>query len=175
VGEAGTFQQRNAYSHNGMRRRVTLRNGSPISMQVRSADLTHAWFCISCPFVSFLDPLTGQYLPPFVVLANRRSSGLRGSDRLQIRRVPIRNGRIQLRVAEAERELTHLDQLVIEVDGHQLMPDRNPDSPLASADGLQVEISQGKQITASYYAAGIPDGFVDLTVIATGHYDPIPY
>jgi hypothetical protein len=175
VGEADTFQQRGAYEKNGMRRRVSVRTGTPISIQVRSQDLTHAWFCISCPFVSFLDPQTGRYLPAFVVLANRRAASLRGTDRVQVRGVPVRNGRIQLRVAEAEHELTHLDQLVLEVNGHTLLPDRSANSALASADNIQVDIGQGKQITADYYVEGIADGLVDVTVVATGHYEPIAY
>jgi hypothetical protein len=173
VGEANTFQRRGRYDRNGYRRRVHVGASTPTDLTVRESDLTLTFNCISCPFVSFLDPATNRYLPSFVVLAYRRSAGRRGTDRVRVRGVPVHDGLIRLRVVEADREISHLDQLVIEVGGQRLMPKAGgPDSALASSDGVGVQMGRGTQITVDYVAAGMRDGTVDVEVIAEGYYDP---
>lgn len=173
VGETDTFNRRGSYGRNGHRRRIRL-GSSPQEISIRRADLTLTWSCISCPFVSFLDPATGRWLPAFVVLAYRDSPSKRGTDRVRVERVPVRNGRITLRVAEAERETSQLDQLVVEVSGSVLVPVRGGrNSALAAIDGIGVQMAQGTQIDLQYEVPGMADGFVDVHVIAHGHYDPL--
>jgi len=173
VGETETFNRRGSYGRNGHRRRIRL-GSSPQELTIRRSDLTLTWSCISCPFVSFLDPATGRWLPAFVVLAYRDSSSKRGTDRVRVEHVPVRNGRITLRVAEAEREVTQLDQLVVEAAGNVLFPVRGGrNSALASIDGVGVQMAPGTQIDLQYEVPGITDGFVDVHVIAHGHYDPL--
>ncbi len=174
VGEAGTFNRRGTYDRNGFRRRIRLSDGSPQEVTVRRTDLTLTWSCISCPFVSFFDPASGRWLKSFVVLAYRDSASRRGTDRVLVERVPVRNGRIKLRVAEAEPEISQLDQLVLEVHGQRLLPTRGDSrSALASADGAGVELRPGTQIDVEYQVPGMGDGFVDVQVVAHGHYDPL--
>lgn len=174
VGEADTFGRRGSYDRNGHRRRVRLNPSSPQELTIRRADLTLTWSCISCPFVSFLDHASGRWLPAFVVLAYRDSASKRGTDRVAALRVPVRNGRITLRVAEAEREVTELDQLVIESAGNVLFPVRGGrSSALASIDGVGVRMAPGTQVDVQYEVPGLTEGFVDVHVIAHGHYDPL--
>lgn len=171
VGETDTFNRRGSYGRNGHRRRIRL-GSSPQEITIRRSDLNLTWSCISCPFVSFLDPATGRWLPAFVVLAYRDSSSKRGTDRVRVEHVPVHNGRITLRVAEAEREVTQLDQLVIEAGGNLLLPVRGGrSSALASIDGVGVQMAPGTQIDVQYELPGMGDGFVDIHVIAHGHYD----
>lgn len=170
AGEANTFRSRGDYSNNGFRRRVTVKGSLRIALQ--SKDLTHTWVCISCPFVSFFDG--AELLPAFVVLANRSARSRRGTDRVLAEKVPVQGGKIRLRVAEPDREVTRLDQLVLEIGGQTVLPTSGGSrSALAGVDGVDVEMSRGKQILVEYAVpAGVADGVVDVHVIAHGHYDP---
>ena len=170
AGETGTFGARGDYTRNGFKRRVTVKESLRIALQ--SKDLTHTWVCISCPFVSFFDG--AELLPAFVVLANRSARSRRGTDRILVEKVPVQNGKIRLRVAEADHEVTRLDRLVLEVGGQILLPTAGGSrSALADADDVDVEMSRGKQILVEYAVpAGVADGVVDVRVIAHGHYDP---
>lgn len=173
AGEAGTFSRKGRYDRNGLRRRVRLAPQSAQSISIAPSDLTMTWNCISCPFVSFIDPSSGRLLPAFVVLANRNSPARRGTDRIEVRSVPVRNGRIRLRVAEVDHEISHLDQLVLEVDGRTVVPSRGgASSALARPDAVAVSLSRGTQILVDYDLGGVSDGSVDLVVVAHGYYEP---
>jgi hypothetical protein len=173
VGEANTFQRRGRYDRNGYRRRMHVSPGAPTDLTVRESDLTLTFNCISCPFVSFVDGATNRFLPAFVVLAYRNSPARRGTDRVKVRSVPVSNGRIRLRVAEADHEVSHLDQLVIEVAGNRLAPlPGGSQSALAQSDGVGVQMRRGTQITVEYEVAGMRDGAVDVEVVASGYYEP---
>jgi hypothetical protein len=107
------------------------------------------------------------------VLKDRRSEADKGTDRIPVTGVPVKNGRIRLRVAEAEREVTHLDRLALEIDGKVVLPLPGSRSALASADGVEVEMSRGHAIEVSFDVPGAADGAVDAVVIATGYYVPV--
>lgn len=178
AGEANTFGARGNYSKNGFRKKVQLDAAAPISLSLKRSDLKHTWVCISCPWVAFFAPekegaLGGGFLPSFVVLKDRRSEADKGTDRIPVSAVPIKNGRIRLRVAEAEREVTHLDRLALEVGGKVILPLPGSRSALASADGIEVEMSRGHAIELSFEIPGAADGTVDAVVIATGYYLPV--
>ena len=134
VGESGTFSRKGTYDRNGYRRRLRASPGSPQNITVKQSDLTLTWNCISCPFVSFFDPAHGSYLPATVVLAYRNSIRRKGTDRVLVENVPVRDGRIRLRVAEAEQEISHLDQLIVEVNGSLLMPVKGSEQVSAGGD-----------------------------------------
>lgn len=173
AGESGTFSRRGSYDRNGYRRRIKLSGDVPEAITIRQSDLTLSWDCISCPFVSFIDE-HGRFLPAVVVLAWRNDRSRKGTDRVLVRNVPVRDGRIRLRVAEAEQELSHLDQLVLEVAGQVLVPVRGGHrSALAAVDGATVEMTQGTQINVEYLAPGMQQGTVDVELIAHGYYDPL--
>jgi hypothetical protein len=174
AGEANTFQRRGNYQRNGYRRRVTLSGSAPTSLTIAPSDLTHTWLCISCPFVAFLDAARGAYLPAFVVLAHRRGAERRGTDRVRVARVPVRGGRVTLRVSEVEREVSHLDQLVLEVGDRTLLPAAGgARSALAAIDGVGVELPPRTGIVVDYEVPQVRDGVVDVVVVAHGHYDPL--
>jgi hypothetical protein len=178
AGEANTFSARGNYSKNGFRKKVELAASTPIDLKLERADLKHTWACISCPWVAFFAPAkegrhAGAFLPSFVVLANRRSAAQKGTDRIPVSGVPVENGRIRLRVVEAESELTHLDRLALEIGGKVLAPAPGRRSALALDDGVEVEITRGHVIELSFAADGVADGVVDAVVVATGYYDPL--
>jgi hypothetical protein len=174
IGQSGTFNRRGRYDRNGYRRRIRLSATAPQALTIRQTDLTLTWNCISCPFVSFIDAATGRFLPAIVVLAYRDSSARKGTDRVLVEKVPVRDGKLRLRVAEAEQEVSHLDQLVLEVNGTLLLPVKGAQrSALATVDGVGVEMQPGTQITADYEVPGVKDGTVDVVVVAHGYYDPL--
>jgi hypothetical protein len=173
VGESGTFGRRGGYDRNGYRRRIRVSSGSPEVLSLRPSDLTITWSCISCPFVSFIDTASGRLLPAFVVLAWRNSAARKGTDRVLVEKVPVRDGKLRLRVAEAEPEVSQLDQLVLEVNGQVLLPRKGgAHSALAAADGVVVEMKQGTQIVVEYEVPWMTDGALDVQVVAHGYYDP---
>ncbi len=172
AGEAGTFSARGTYDKNGVRRKITVRASTQVRLGPR--DLTHTWLCISCPWVVFSDGDGGD-LAPFVVLPWRAGWARRGADTHRVARVPVRGGRVRLRVMEREREVTHLDSLVLRVGGRVLLPVRGgARSALARADGVGVEMRRGRQVAVEYEVLGVTDGEVDVTVEAAGYYDPVP-
>lgn len=174
VGQSGTYSRKGSYDRNGYRRRVRVAAGIPQIITLRQADLTVTWSCISCPFVSFVDSSTGRYLPAIVVLAWRNSPSRRGTDKVLVERVPVRDGKLRLRVAEAEQEVSHIDQLVLEVGGNVLLPLKGGErSALAAIDGVGVDMAHGTEITVEYSVPGMKDGTVDVHVIAHGYYDPL--
>ena len=173
VGESGTFGQRGAYRNNGYRRHIDVSRGDDLDIDLSGDDLNHTWYCISCPYVSFFDPSLGTYLPSFVVLAYRDERKLRGTDRIVVHEVPVRDGKIRLRVNEVEPEVSYLDQLVLEVDGKRVLPSRGGSrSALADADGVHVEMAKGTQVVVEYDVPHVQGSTTTVTVIAHGHYEP---
>lgn len=182
AGESGTFAARGSYTKNGFRKKVQLDPASPLKIDLKASDLTHTWLCISCPFVAFFDPAkegggrgeapAGGYLPSFVVLANRRSRADKGTDRIPVSGVPVKGGRVRLRVVEAEREVTHLDRLALEIDGVTVLPLPGSRSALAAEDGVEVEMARGRVIELSFDVSGKADGTLAAVVVATGYYEP---
>ena len=173
VGEADAFQRRGTYDHNGYRRRVHTSAATPTDLSIRNSDLTLSFSCISCPFVSFLDG-SGHLLPAFVVLAYRSGKERRGTDRIHVRAVPVHEGKLRLRVAEADHEVSHLDQLVIDTASGRLLPTAGGErSALAFADGAGVDLARGRQIWVEFEVPGIREGAIDVDVVATGFYDPV--
>lgn len=195
AGEAGTFGARGQYTKNGYKKKVDLDPASPSTVDLKSADLTHTWLCISCPWVSFFDPSKegegtaprGGYLPSFVVLKDRRSREDRGTDRVATSSVPVKDGKARLRVVEAEHEVTHLDRLTLEIEGKSVSPSvaggasagmqgvsggQSGRSALALEDGIEVEMARGRMIEVTYDVPGVADGVYPGTVIATGYYVP---
>ncbi|HEX7604392.1 MAG TPA: hypothetical protein VF316_22390, partial [Polyangiaceae bacterium] len=92
---------------------------------------------------------------------------------------PVVDGRVRLRLLEREDEVSHVDELVLELraaDGStvRLLPRHGGGrSALAARDGVTVELARGTEVYVDYdVPAGTPD-FVDLGVVATGYYDPL--
>lgn len=168
AGQEGTFSSRGAYSNNGVRRKITVRASQSISLG--AGDLTHTWLCISCPWIAFADGRGGD-LEPFVVLAHRNAREKRGTDTRRVAHVPVVDGVIRLRVIEVEQEESHLDRLVLRVDGRELVP--APRSALAKDDGAEVRLGPHTQVTVTYAVPGHADGFVDVELEATGYYLPL--
>ncbi len=173
AGETGTYNRRGTYTRNGYKSRVQVSRSSPVSVSISRSDLTHTWECISCPFVAFLDPWSGRWLPAFVILAHRNAPTKRGTDHYAIENVPVRDGRLRLRIVEAEREVSRIDQLVVEVGGHRQLPRQGGvRSALAAVDGTDVELHRGRQVEVDYDVPGVVNGTVSVRVVAHGHYEP---
>lgn len=173
AGETGTYARRGAYGRNGYKRRIQVGQTSPQPIEIETSDLTHTWDCISCPFVSFLDPWTGRWRPAFVILEHRAGAARRGTNRYRFEGVPVRDGKIRIRVAEAEREVSRIDQLVLVVGGQELLPSRGgAASPLAAIDGIELEMSLGTRVEVEYEVPAVRDGAVVVEVVAHGHYEP---
>jgi hypothetical protein len=159
AGQEGTFSARGAYSNNGVRRKLTVNASTTVNLA--PSDLTHTWLCISCPWIVFRGE-DGRDLEPFVVLANRRSRDLRGTDRRRVAHVPVTSGHIALRVMEVENETTHLESLRLFVNGASLGATRP-----ALRMGPQTQVEMG------FVVPGVTSEFVDVEVEATGWYDPL--
>jgi len=156
AGQEDTFSLRGKYDKNGVRRKMTLATSTSVTLGER--DLTFTWDCISCPWIVFRGE-RGRDLAPFVVLANRRGRGRRGRDVHVVPHVPVEGGRVALRVVEIEREETHLESLVLRVNGRELS--RSP----------ALRLGPHTEATLSYDVPGVRGGFVDVEVEATGYYD----
>lgn len=174
AGEADTFSRRGQYYHNGYRGKRRVSAGAPVRVVLQSSDLTHTWLCISCPFVSLYDASTGRFLPSFVILPYRGSRQQRGTHRVKLESVPVQDGVVRLRVVEAERERTHLDELVLVVDGKRLLPMRGgANSALAQSDDAEVLLEQGTQIEVSYAVPGVKNATIAAELVATGYYEAL--
>jgi hypothetical protein len=180
VGEADTFTRRNRYSRNGMLKKVSLKKGDDVHLDVATKDLVRTFPCISCPWVHF-EGMDGTSTEPFVVLARRASREERGTDRKTLR-VPVVDGKIHVVVSEREEEVTHLDALSVALDGVALLPILGAHRPqsqfaLSADDGIEVVLAKGTRIEQSYLlpkGAPVENGWVTITVSATGHYVPTP-
>jgi len=178
VGEADTFARRNRYSRNGMLKKVSLKKGDDVRLDVTTKDLVRTFPCISCPWVHF-EGIDGASTEPFVLLARRASREERGTDRKTLR-VPVVDGKVRVIVSEHEDEVTHLDALDVALEGVALSPvlaDTRPRSrfALSADDGLEVVLAKGTRIEQSYLlpkGALVKNGWVTVTVSATGHYVP---
>lgn len=93
-------------------------------------------------------------------------------DRIPVSGVPVKGGRVRLRVVEAEREVTHLDRLALEIDGVTVLPLPGSRSALAAEDGVEVEMARGRVIELSFDVSGKADGTLAAVVVATGYYEP---
>jgi len=158
AGQEGTFSLRGSYDKNGVRRKITVNANQSVTLA--PADLTFTWLCISCPWIVFRSE-SGRDLQPFVVLANRRGITARGTDVHRVVHVPVTGGRVVLRVMEVEEEDTHLESLVVRVDGHALRAESH----------AAVELRPHTEVTLTY---DVPEGaaqLVDVEVEATGYYD----
>ena len=177
VGQEGTFATKGTYDKNGIRRKVTI-GATGASFTFSSADLVFTWLCISCPWVRFEDA-AGNVTASFVVLANRRARALAGTDRVAVAHVPVVEGRVRLRLLEREDEISHVDELALELRAKggsalRLLPHRGGGrSALASQDGVTVELSRGTEVFVDYDVPAGSGDFVDLTVVAAGYYDPL--
>jgi hypothetical protein len=170
AGQEGTFAARQAYKNNGVRRKITVAPGAArAAVTLGTADLTHTWLCISCPWLVFGE---GEGSMALVVLRGRAGRGRRGTERVVVTGVPVVRGRLRLRVAEREHEVTHLGGLRLEVEGRELMP-LEGGAASALVRGANVELARGTEIAAEYAVPGHADGVVDVVVTVTGHYDPI--
>jgi hypothetical protein len=159
AGQEGTFSARGAYGNNGVRRKITVNASTTVNLA--PTDLTHTWLCISCPWIVFRGE-GGRDLEPFVVLANRRSRDLRGTDRRRVEHVPVEGGRVALRVMEVENETTHLESLRLFVNG-------------AALDATRPALRMGPrtQVAMDFVVPNVTNGFVDVEIEATGWYDPL--
>ncbi len=158
AGEEGTFSARGAYDKNGVKRQITVNASTTVTLA--PTDLTHTWLCISCPWIVFRED--GFDREPFVVLANRRGVATRGTDEHRVAQIPVRGGRVILRVMEVEDETTHLEDLVLRVGGRDVR---------AESLARPLEIDRGKQVTLTFVVGG-DDRTVDATLVASGYYDP---
>ncbi len=159
AGQEGTFSLRGAYDKNGMRRKITVNANQTVTLA--PTDLTFTWLCISCPWIVFRSE-GGRDLEPFVVLANRRGALARGTDVRRVLHVPVVSGRLVLRVMEVEEEDTHLESLVVRVNGRAL----------AAESLVALELHPHTQATVRYVVEDVAARFVDVEVEATGYYDP---
>ncbi len=180
VGEADTFTSRQKYARNGLKKKVTLKKGEPLVLDVDRKDLVHSFSCISCPWVHFEGSAEAS-TPPFVMLARRASRGERGRDTRTLR-VPVVNGKVRVVLEEHEHEVTHLDALDVSANGTRLRPVLPKDAPLGARfaleadDGLEVLVERGARIVVEYQAPEetARDTTLEITVGATGYYLPLP-
>jgi len=158
AGQANTFGSKGKYDKNGVRRRVTV--SAVLGIDLKASDLTHTWLCISCPWIVI------EGLAPFPILRFREEEG---TDVVPVR-VPVRDGRLRLRVIERENETTWLDMLRVRAGGRSIAPALGGErSALAAADGAVVMLERGTEIRVDYT---LPDtASADIEIVATGHYE----
>jgi hypothetical protein len=180
VGEADTFDSRQKYTRNGLKKKVTLTKGEPLQLDVARKDLVHSFSCISCPWVHF-EGASETSTSPFVMLARRASRAERGRD-VRTLRVPVVDGTVRLVLEEHEHEITHLDALDVSANGERLRPVLPKDAPrgarfaLDADDGLEVLVERGARIQVEYRVPeqNERDTTLEITVAATGYYLPLP-
>lgn len=161
-GQANTFGSKGKYDKNGVKRKITVTT-TVQNIDLKPVDLTHTWLCISCPWI-VMDGLV-----PFPILVHRDNRSKEGTDTIHLVHVPVKNGRVRIRVSERERETTWLDRLRVVHRGISLPPALGHErSALASADHVPVVLARGTEIAVEYEVGDLE--YVDLDLVATGHY-----
>jgi hypothetical protein len=150
-----------------VRRKVTVA-ASRLTVALSPSDLVHTWLCISCPWVVLGE---GEGAVALVVLRGRAGRERRGTDRILLRGVPVDGGRLVLRLAEREHEVTRLEGLRVRVAGRELLP-RQGGAANALVRGAAVELARGTSVAAAYDVPGVEEGRVDVEVEVVGYYDP---
>jgi hypothetical protein len=162
IGKANTFDG-NEYGINGAIRTDGVVGGA--SFRFGDADLDLSWSCISCPRLYVWDGTGWKLLGE--VLVNVIAT--EATQRRQFGKVHVENGQIRLRLAEEEFETSHVDALLLEIDGIVYAPAA---SGLDAVDGVRLDMHQGDAVELVYEVA-LPDGDRDAVVAATGYYVPL--
>lgn len=168
VGWAGRFDGSD-YHDNGYLEQITLQSGQSTSRTLEPSQMRHTWLCISCPYLVVsrdgLDVELGQ------VLVDRYSAARAGTD-VRTAILDVRDGRVEVVVAEREPEVTHLDALEVLVDGRRLRP---IDLPAAArrADSRAHTLTMGQQLRATFDARHLANGRHRAEIRVTGHYVPV--
>jgi hypothetical protein len=163
VGRADTYDKNGEYRDNGYKREVVIPGES--SWTIRETDLVLNFPCISCPHLYVWDGAAwdhrGEILRDVVGPRQQRT------ERTKLT-VPVRNGELRLRIAEEEDEVSHLDAIVVELDGKTL----TARADLGAADGTYALLRKGEAIELTY-KVNLPDGDAVITLAATGYYVPL--
>jgi hypothetical protein len=163
VGKANTFDQATGYGINGAIREI--RGATEIKLTARDLDIS--WPCISCPrLYAWTDrgwELRGEVL--IDVIGARAET----TQRRAIGKLRVIGGEVRLRLAEEEDEISHVDALVLEIQGLRVQPSAGS---LHAIDGVRATLKRGDAIELRY-AVGLPDGEYEAGVAATGYYLPL--
>jgi microsomal dipeptidase-like Zn-dependent dipeptidase len=162
AGQANTFGTKGKYDKNGFRKKQTFAVGSgSIIIDLKAADLTFTWLCISCPWI------VAPGVEPFTALRDRDEKKKHGTDTIPLRGLVVENHRVRIRVAERERETTFLDSMALVKDGKRFLPTARA---LHADDGFDVHMDRGTEIAVEFEVD--VDGSGDYALEITGHYEP---
>jgi hypothetical protein len=170
VGWANQFSVKGEYRDNGYLEQTTLHPGETRHYRITTDRLTHTWLCISCPYL--LAHGRGGWVELGQVLVDRYHRRRRGTDVVRAR-VDVRGGKVRLRLAEREPEVTLLDAVRVATAEQMLAPAAGTMSAVVGADGKTHRLSMGQHLDLTFEAPGIPDGTLDVEIQVTGHYEPV--
>ncbi len=170
VGWANQFSVKGEYRDNGYLEQTTLNPGETRHYRITTDRLTHTWLCISCPYL--LAYRDGRFEELGQVLVDRYSRRRRGTDVVRAQ-VAVHDGRLRLRIAEREPEITHLDAVILRNAQGELSPAPGTPAALLRADGQVRELAMGDRLDLVFEAPGTPDGVMDVEIQVTGHYEPV--
>jgi hypothetical protein len=170
IGWANQFSVKGQYRDNGYLEQVTLQPGETRHFKITTDQLTHTWLCISCPYL--LAHRDGGLVELGQVLVDRYSRRRRGTDVVRAQ-VEVRDGRVTLRLAEREPEITHLDAIEVTTPDRALPLSPALLAPLGQIDGQGLQLSMGEELDLVFPAPTAPDGLMDVEIRVTGHYEPV--
>ena len=166
VGWAGRFRAHRGYNNNGYLERMQLRLGERRRIDLSPKQLDHGWACISCPYLLAWLPHApgkkGRWIELGQVLIDRYSARREGSDAIRAR-VGVDAGRVRVRIAEREPEVTFLRDVSVTVAGKRLR----------RMTPLPERLAMGEHSDVVFDAGVLPDGAVDAIIEVRGHYEPV--
>lgn len=165
VGWTGSFDEYGDYKNNGFMQTVEV--AGDLSFTITREDLTLTFLCISCPHIYVWTGTDfehrGEILRDVIGVAAERS------ERTPIGKVQVIGGEVRLRIAEQEEEVSHINAVLLEIEGRTFAPEQDL---LREADAAYQVLHRGESIDL-VYRVDLPDGPVEASVVATGYYIPL--
>lgn len=148
-----------------------LRNDKLVKIYDKTKGKYNPQECAACPYV-YVHSGSGWF---FVgeVLRNLHSPSLESTQALELPLTAVKNGRVRVRIAERKPEITHLDDVYLDVDGQHVLPTQCAQRTLfCGMDNQRLSLSKGESIELDFV---LPEGAPPKTLHlwAKGYYVPI--
>lgn len=165
IGWAGQFAN-TGYENNGRIEPFTIKAGQNRDRRFTTDDLDADLPCISCPFL--LVERAGQFVELGQILIDRYIASKRGTD-LRTAVVGVRGGRITVKLAEREPEVSHIDAIEVWYRGRRLPPSAGSPAAARTIDGVNHTLSTGQELTM-HFQAPIQSGELSVEIRVNGYY-----
>lgn len=165
IGWAGQYE-RSGYENNGRIEPFSVAAGEDIVRRITTDDLNADLPCISCPFL--LVARAGQFVELGQILIDRYRPGKQGTDS-RTTTAEVVSGRITVKLAEREPEVSHIDAVEVWHQGQQLQPVGASPAAARAIDGARHTLVTGDELTM-YFQAPVRSGELDIEIRVNGYY-----